>query len=210
MLVVFDLETQKLANEVGGWQHADKMLLSLAVCYVGHRGFLTYREIDVYALIDLLTRADLVVGYNHLNFDYKVLSHYTDVDLPSETVNLDIAQVVSKKLGHRAKLDDVAAATLGIGKSADGLKAVEWFRKEKWDQLEKYCRHDVEVTRDILRFGVNNGFIGMKSKKGNRRIVEIPVDWKWVEEKSARPQVVHPNQQATLFNDRTIGDDLKH
>ena len=32
-IVYFDLETQKIASEVGGWGHIDKMGLAVAVLY---------------------------------------------------------------------------------------------------------------------------------------------------------------------------------
>ncbi len=76
-VVVFDLETQKLAEDVGGWRNVRKMGLSVAVVHTEQDGFLTFTEETVAELISLLKKASLVVGFNHLRFDYEVLKAYT-------------------------------------------------------------------------------------------------------------------------------------
>ena len=69
-IVYFDLETQKSADEVGGWNHAGDMLMSVGVTYSTARGgYRVYGERQVDELIAELQRADLVVGYNILGFD---------------------------------------------------------------------------------------------------------------------------------------------
>jgi hypothetical protein len=53
--VVFDLETQRSAEEVGGWQRAERMGVAVAVVYDSQLGdFLTYLEDEVDQLIDHL------------------------------------------------------------------------------------------------------------------------------------------------------------
>ena len=76
-VVFFDLETQKLAQEVGGWKNVSRMQLSVGVVHTEAQGFITFTEETVSDLIDLLKTADLVVGFNHLRFDYEVLRAYT-------------------------------------------------------------------------------------------------------------------------------------
>ena len=84
-IVYFDLETQKAANEVGGWGHISDMLMSIGVTYSTTRGdYRIYGEKEVDALITELQRADLVVGFNNLRFDYEVLHGYTPLDLRRE------------------------------------------------------------------------------------------------------------------------------
>lgn len=172
---MFDVETQKLAQEVGGWKHISKMRLSLAVAHTDEDGFLTFTEENVSDLIELLKGADLVVGFNHVRFDYEVLSAYTREPL-RDLPNLDILLDVKAALGFRLKLDHLAEITLGRKKSGDGLDAVRWFREEKMDLIEQYCRDDVEITRDLYRFGLEKGFL---LYRGDRRgISQIPVDWR--------------------------------
>ena len=88
--VYFDLETQRSANDVGGWDKKADMLMSVGVTYSTTRGnYRIYTEDDVQELIEELVNADLVVGYNHIYFDYQVLMGYTILDLTEQTKNLE-------------------------------------------------------------------------------------------------------------------------
>ena len=53
--------------------------------------FRTYREADVDALLADLARADLVIGFNSIRFDYKVLQGYTD-ERGTEEYNLALGE----------------------------------------------------------------------------------------------------------------------
>jgi len=77
-IVYFDLETQKSAEEVGGWGNINRMGMSIGVTFSTGRGDYTiYGEKQMDALLKDLQRADLVVGFNILRFDYEVLHGYT-------------------------------------------------------------------------------------------------------------------------------------
>ena len=61
-IVYFDLETQKSADEVGGWNRVRDMRMSVGVTYSTTRGdYKIYGETQVEDLIRELMRADLVV-----------------------------------------------------------------------------------------------------------------------------------------------------
>ena len=173
-IVFFDLETQKLAQEVGGWNNIRRMQLSVGVVHTEAHGFLTFTEETVSDLINLLKNADLVVGFNHLRFDYEVLTAYTNENLRA-LPNLDILVDVEASLGFRLSLDHLAQFTLGKNKSGAGTDAVKWFREGRLDLLEQYCRDDVAITRDLYLFGLENGFLRYKRKGG--RTDKIPVQW---------------------------------
>ena len=69
-IVYFDLETQKTANDVGGWDKKRDMGMSVGVTYSTQLGqYRIYREDQANDLVQQLFRADLVVGFNILNFD---------------------------------------------------------------------------------------------------------------------------------------------
>ena len=111
-IVYFDLETQRSFSDVGGATQKHKMGVSVAVTYSSVDGqYRIYQENELQELITELTRADLVVGFNHLSFDYAVLQSYAVFDLLEQTVNLDMLVEVEKKLGHRLKLDSIASAS---------------------------------------------------------------------------------------------------
>ena len=174
-IITFDLETQHTADEVGGWRHIRDMRLAVAVTYDAADGvYRDYTEQDVDRLVDTLRGAGLVVGYNVLRFDYEVLRAYTDERL-SDLPTVDMLQDLYRTLGWRPKLDDVATATLGETKSADGLQAVRWFREGKLDKVLDYCRRDVEVTWRVYEFGRHNGFVKYRDRR--LRTHTVPIRW---------------------------------
>lgn len=174
-VVVLDVETQYVASEVGGWGNIRDMRLAVGVTYHASSDvYRSYEEHDAQALIIALREADLVVGYNLLRFDYEVLRRYTEdplLDLPT----LDMLDHIYRALGWRLSLEAVAGATLGEGKSANGLQAVRWFREGDVQKVIDYCRRDVEVTWRVYRFGQQNGYI--KYRDRNRRVQKVPVRW---------------------------------
>ena len=171
-IVVFDLETQFLADEVGGWDKASAMKVSVAVLWsVRERAFRQYVEAQVPELLKRLKQADLVVGFNHVKFDYAVLSGYEGGgDLAAHTRNLDLLELVHKALGRRLRLDSLAQSTLGVGKSGDGLQAVAWWREGRLAELLAYCQQDVAVTRDLWEFGRKYGYLLYEEKRGLMRL----------------------------------------
>ena len=174
-VVVFDLETQRSFAEVGGRSQFDKLGVSVGVAYRYDRDeYLVVTEDRVRELIDLLCDADLVVGYNIRGFDYEVLRAYTDSDL-QRLPTFDIMFDLEERLGFRPKLDSVASATLGVGKSADGLQALEWWRLGEVDKIIEYCQEDVRVTRDLYDFGKRNRWVLVSRFGGKPRKVEV--DW---------------------------------
>ena len=81
-IVYFDLETQRTANDAGGWNRKGNMRMSIGVTYSTKTvSYEVFSEARVNELIERLRRADLVVGFNVLNFDYHVLMGYTVLDL---------------------------------------------------------------------------------------------------------------------------------
>ena len=176
-IIYFDLETQKLAQEVGGWHNTHLMRVSVAVIYDSlENRFLSFKEQEIEDLLSYLEKADLVVGFNVKRFDYGVLSAYTNRNL-RDLPTFDILDDIHKRLGFRLGLDHLAKETIDQKKSADGIQAVEWFRRGEMEKLTDYCRQDVAATRDLFIYGLNNGHLIYRTKKDNRR-VRLLVDWK--------------------------------
>ncbi|MFO7718134.1 MAG: DEAD/DEAH box helicase [Desulfohalobium sp.] len=172
---VFDLETQRSAQEVGGWHRAQKMGISCAVVYDSATNtYHEYQETDIPSLVEHLHACDVVVGFNILRFDYQVLSGYSRADLQA-LPSLDLLRVVHKQLGYRLSLDKLAQATLQTEKTADGLQALKWWKEGRIQEIIEYCRQDVAVTRDLYRFGRDNGYLLFHNKA--RKLVRVPVQW---------------------------------
>jgi DEAD/DEAH box helicase domain-containing protein len=173
--VVLDVETQRSAEEVGGWHNAHLMRLALAVLYdSASDNFDTFFEDDVDALLERLFSAPLVVGFNIVRFDYRVLGAYSHRAL-QELPTFDLLQDLHTRIGHRIALGHLAECTLGREKGGDGLQSLAWFREGKLDLIEDYCRQDVALTRDLLEFGQREGHVLYRHRSGE--LVKVHVDW---------------------------------
>ena len=187
--LVFDLETQRSAQDVGGWDKIPEMKMSVGVVYDSRdKKFHCFYEAQVEQLIKLLCSGPLVIGYNHIGFDYPVLSGYREFDQRAALLeqlnsanNLDLLLSLRERIGKRVKLDAVARPTLEIGKSADGLQALEWYKEyldgqtEKLGMIADYCTQDVAVTRDVYLYGIKHGNIKYIDK--DKGITSVDVQW---------------------------------
>ncbi len=173
-IIYFDLETQRTANDVGGWDKKSEMGISLGVTYSTASGsYEVFSEKRVPDLIDLLRKADLVVGYNNRLFDYEVLMGYTILDLPHHLPTLALLEVVEKAAGHRLPLDSVAEATLGVGKTGDGLDAIRWWREGKILEIAEYCCFDVKVTKLVHEYAIKHGELHYIDRFGRKQNLQI-------------------------------------
>jgi DEAD/DEAH box helicase domain-containing protein len=178
-IVYFDLETQRTANDVGGWDKKAAMGISLGVAFsTATNSYEVFSENRVSNLVDLLTKADLVVGYNSRRFDYEVLMGYTILDLPHHLPTLDLLEVVEKAAGHRLSLDTVAQATLGVGKTGDGLDAIRWWREGKIMEIAEYCCFDVKVTKLVHEYAMEHGELHFMDRFGRKQTLQIDLGGK--------------------------------
>jgi DEAD/DEAH box helicase domain-containing protein len=171
--VFFDVETQRTFEEVGGRRNIRKLGLSAAVTYSTASGsFSHYTEDMVAELVAELRAADLVVGFNVLRFDYEVLRAHTDDPL-DEIETVDMLDHIHERLGFRVSLDNLAGATLGAAKSADGLQAVRWYKEGRIQEILDYCQHDVEVTRRLYEYGKQNKHVKFRDRNYRERMVQV-------------------------------------
>ncbi|MEZ0396620.1 MAG: ribonuclease H-like domain-containing protein [Anaerolineales bacterium] len=175
-VVVLDLETQNLFEDVGSRNPA-RLRLACAVTWSSLKnGFTVYWEKDVPALIAELKSAGRVVGFNLKDFDYEVLKPYAPAERLAFLPTLDIMEDLFRSLSFRLSLDAIARATLGDAKTADGIQAVTWWREGKLDLLAEYCKADVDVTRRIYEFGCANGYVHYFTRLGSKQ--KVQVNWR--------------------------------
>jgi hypothetical protein len=172
-IVYFDLETQKSADEVGGWNNISRMGMSIGVTFSIATGeYKIYHEKAINDLIRDLQRADLVVGFNNLRFDYEVLHGYTSFDL-SQLPTLDLMVDLQNKLNHRLSLDSIATATFGVEKTAEGLQAIRWFKDGRLLEIAEYCCYDVKLTKLVHEHGVRHRQIHYANRFGKKMAVAV-------------------------------------
>ena len=175
-IIYLDIETKQTADEVGGWQNAHLMGVSVAVIYDSlDERYYEFFEHELDALFKRLKNASLIVGFNIKRFDYRVLGAYTQLDF-NELITFDILEDIYRRLGFRLSLDHLMKETLNRAKIADGIQAVRWYKMGEMDKLVNYCREDVKGTRDLFLFGLQKGHLIYRRRDHDMR-VRLPVQW---------------------------------
>lgn len=173
--MVLDVETRRSAADVGGWNKADKMGVSVAVLYDSQTDtFTPYEQDELPTLFTRLRTASLVIGFNIARFDYAVLQPFASYDLHS-LPTLDLLLKIKDRLSYRVSLDNLGKATFDKPKSADGLQALQWWKEGRLDLITAYCQDDVALTRDVYLHGRDYGYVLFTNKAGNK--VRVPVEW---------------------------------
>jgi len=173
--IVLDIETRNTFQDVGAYNPSLLKISLIGVYFYETDTFETFLEEDLPKLWPRLEKSDRIIGYNLLGFDYPCMQTYYTGDLMS-LPTLDVMIEIEKRIGHRVKLDDVAKATLGVGKSGHGLMAVEYWKNGEIDKLRDYCLQDVRVTRDVYEHALKNGFVRYTDRQGVAQDVPMPIE----------------------------------
>ncbi len=124
----------------------------------------------------IIEHADFLIGFNSDSFDIPLLNRYYPGEL-SHVPSLDLLVEVQKVLGRRIRLQSLAEATLGRGKSGDGLKAGQWWREGQKDLVRQYCIEDVRITRELYDYAIEHGKLKYKDLREKRDIKLDTTDW---------------------------------
>ncbi len=170
--IYLDVETLRLAHEVdGGWRNIPGFGLSVAITWDETHQYRTWWESDSGGLIDVLGSFDRIVTFNGERFDFPVLSAYGKVEhlFPR---SFDVLLDLTKRLTHRVKLDSLAQHTLGRGKGGSGTDAVAWWRAGRTQDVAEYCRQDVQILVEIVKFAREKGYVMIDPGR------KVQVEWK--------------------------------
>lgn len=173
--VYLDIETRNIFQDVG---KSDPTLLDISVVCIYNpftEVYESYMQEDLPKLWPILEKADSIVTFNGDHFDLPLLNKYYSGDL-LKMKSLDLLKEVRKSLGHRVGLGAIAEGTLGVGKSGNGLEAVEWWKKGEIEKIIKYCIDDVKVTKRVHDYALENKKLKYKDYRNNEQIVEFAVD----------------------------------
>ncbi len=182
--ITFDIETRNLIPTMG---RGDMTRLDLAIVAIhdSETGeYSSYSQEELPKLWPIIEQADVLIGFNSDSFDIPLLNHYYPGDL-TQIRSLDLLSEVYTALGRRLRLQNLAEATLGHGKSADGIQSVKWWQEGLHDKVREYCIQDVKVTRDIYDYALEHGKLKYKDL---RTLKEIKIDtsnWKTGSDPSA-------------------------
>lgn len=174
--VVFDLETQNTFHDVGSNDPRD-LSISVGSAYDSEtKKYTTVTVDEIHLLWPIIEQADVLVGFNSNHFDIPLLNKYYPGDL-STIKSIDILTSIRDSLGRRIRLDNIAQATVGAKKTANGLMAIRWWREGDIASIKKYCEQDVKVTKDVFEYAREHKKVYYKD--GTRK-QEIPLntsDW---------------------------------
>ena len=175
--VTFDIET---ANAFPTFSRSDYAALELSVVGVHDsetNEYTAYTKEELPALWPIFEKADVLIGYNSISFDVPILNKYYPGDL-TKIRSLDLMMEVYEVLGRRLRLQNLAEATLKVGKSGDGLKAVEWWQQGLVQKVKDYCIQDVRVTRGLYDYALEHGKLKYKDLKDVRDIKLDTSSWR--------------------------------
>ena len=110
------------------------------------------------SLLDLFDKADAIVGYNCLNFDFPLISKFyklnkrrdaSDRMLRHRSKTVDLFARVRDATGRFLKLDVLLKANSIAQKSGDGLRAIALWEADRRRELQEYCMSDVRLTLEL-------------------------------------------------------------
>lgn len=153
--ITFDIETTNTFQDAGSSDPADLDLAVVCIHDSETDEYSSYEQHELSKLWPILEASDMLIGYNSDHFDIPLLNKYYAGDLHA-IKSLDILAEIRKSIGRRVKLDDVAHATLGEKKSADGLQAITWWRNGEKQKVIDYCIQDVKVTKNVYDYAITN------------------------------------------------------
>lgn len=182
-VITFDIETRNIVQGAA----FDMANQELTICCIhdSETGeYSSYLKEELPKLWGILERADILVGYNSDHFDIPILNRYYSGDL-TKIKSVDLLKEVRNVLGRRLKLDNIAEATLGRNKTADGMQAVVWWEEGKVDLVRQYCIEDVKITRELYDYAKKHKSLKYKDFDGVREIKLDPSKWEQVEETAA-------------------------
>ncbi|MBI4065804.1 ribonuclease H-like domain-containing protein [Candidatus Kaiserbacteria bacterium] len=186
--ITFDIESIS-SSMVRGHIDVNEQELTVVGIHDSDTGeYSSFFKEELHRLWPILERADMLIGFNSDSFDIPLLNRYYPGDL-FHMRSLDLMVEVQKILGRRIRLQALAEATLGRGKSGDGMMAGDWWREGKRDKVAEYCIEDVRLTRELYDYALANGVLKYKDL---RDIRDIKIDTSlWNGSSSLMPAMTH-------------------
>ena len=175
-IVTFDIET--IGNFGSGARMLDDMEMTICCIHDSETdSYDSFLKEDLPRLWKILENTDALVGYNSDHFDIPILNKYYPGDL-TKIRSIDILREISNVLGRRVRLDAVAEGTLGKKKSGSGLEAMHWWKEGNITKLRDYCLKDVEITKKVFDYALQNGLLKFK-ELGIKKEVKLDTS-KWL------------------------------
>ncbi|MBI2278737.1 MAG: ribonuclease H-like domain-containing protein [Candidatus Brennerbacteria bacterium] len=165
---VFDIETKDTFEEVGGQENLKELHISVVGVYsYADDAYRAYEEYEFSALADAFRRAHLLIGFSSKRFDLPILQKYVNFPL-APIPHFDILEAIEKSFGRRVGLGILAEANLGVGKTAHGLQAIEFYRNGEMQKLKDYCLQDVKITKELYDLMQRQGYLWVPQRNSSQ------------------------------------------
>lgn len=166
-VVIFDLETRKLAKDLSdnkeyGWTllRAGEGGISALCLYDFTEDWLYMYDdnpLSMRAVVSHLEKADVVVGFRTEGFDLPCLEGIwgrririkEHIDLYALIARANAQKGIVGKRGDFT-LDACCKRALGHGKTESGANAPDLASDGRFGELYNYCGHDVRLTKELL------------------------------------------------------------
>jgi hypothetical protein len=174
----FDLEVQKTAKEVGGFEPERTRKRRVAIAVTLQNECLSiYSQSQVKEFVAQLKQAKVAIGYNATGFDFEVLRGYRGVNLKGIRF-IDMFATLRKNAPYIPSLRDLSRSNCNIIRPA--VDVIQLWKKRDLLGLTEKCCNDVLAMRQIHQFGVKNGCIKVLFSRNRQPVMHlIPINWQW-------------------------------
>lgn len=146
--LVLDIETKDMYGIGSGMIISDLHPSFVGVYSYNQNKYLSFFEKDFPALKTLLTEPALLVGFSSNRFDLPILSRALNMVFDKHP-RVDLCEELEGRTGRRVGLNMLSLVNLGKGKIGHAADAPKLFADGKLEELEKYCLHDVQLTKEL-------------------------------------------------------------
>ena len=143
----------------GGWKE-EKNYKNIKIAELGtlqNNVYKTYEEDNISTLLHDINNADVIVGHNILQLDYRVLNYYVGKDIIDriKSKTFDTMLEFDKYTGEAGwvSLDDIAQRNFGMKKTEDSIKIPEMWRNGNHEQVKSYLHNDLLMTEKFYLYG---------------------------------------------------------
>lgn len=156
--IVFDIETKNTLSEVGRDNFNDLQVSVVGLFSYAQDRYISFDEYHMAECAELLHDAECIIGFSITRFDIPVLNKHCNFNLFG-VQRIDLLDDIELQLGRRISLDILARTNLGTGKTHHSLEAPTMYREGRFEELAKYCLHDVRITKELYDLARTQGYL---------------------------------------------------
>ena len=204
-ILALDIETANFSHEIGGWKNTHLFEPSVVATWDGNDGTIYCNKgLDVdntvkalhpktlgEDLADHVEKGGQILGHNIKGFDLPVLRDALDCwtagDMIDKSSDLSKSVLDTKNLFQKAvtlmggvkcdtSLNTLVKSTLGSEKLMNSHDAPLAWRNGQFDDVAKYCLSDAQLTYDLYKHGLDEGFVKSRCMETGA-IIEVDVEW---------------------------------